>query len=137
VTLYQPTEAVVACDACGFAGLVGPRCRDWVAYQMAATEERWVRFAVCTVCGVTCVGPYHGGPLSRQPGPLRLGHGPVLVAEWQPAAPASAPGCPACGDPEGLLWSAADEAALGRARCPACWAGPLRLTDRRASHPGW
>lgn len=139
MTLIQPTEEVVACDACGFAGLIGPRCRDWVPYQMALSEERWVAFALCTACGVSCVRAYHGGPLSRQPAPLLLGTGPVRLASWEPAPPVSpdaAGRCPACGGLD-LLWAVPNPAALKRVSCPGCWAGPLRLTDRRASHPAW
>ena len=138
MSFIQPTETVVACDACGFAGLVGPRCRDWVAYRMATSEERWVRFAVCTACGVSCVRACHGGPLSRQPAPLAVAPGTVHVAPWELAPAGSDPGgCPSCGSADGLLWFVPEPSALNLALCPACWAGPLRLTEQRACHPGW
>ena len=138
MTLFKTTEVLVACDACGFAGLVGPRHQEWVPHQMATTAERWVRFAVCTLCGVTCVGPSFGGALGWQPAPLRLSHGTVQLAAWEAAEAGTAPDvCPACREPDGLLWWASDESELNRAWCPLCWAGPLRLTDGRASHPGW
>jgi hypothetical protein len=139
VTLYQPTEAVVVCDACGFAALVGPRCRDWVAYKMAVTEERWVWFGFCTGCGVSFVRPFDGGPLSRQPSPLSLRADSVQVAPWEmvPSGP-DAGVCPACGEAAGLLWLMPDPpTALNAVWCPICWGGPMRLTDVRASHPGW
>lgn len=138
MTLFQPTEDVVACDACGFAGLVGERGRDWMAYRMAGSEARWVLFAFCTACGISCVQGAGGGAISRQPAPLRVAAGAVPVAPWE-SAPAGSDrsGCPACGSADGLLWSVPEPSALNRVVCPACWTGPLRFTDRRASHPGW
>jgi hypothetical protein len=36
MTLLRMSEAVIACNACGFAGLVGQRYREWARYQMPA-----------------------------------------------------------------------------------------------------
>ncbi len=136
MTLIQPTESVLTCDVCGFAGLVGLRGRDWSPYRMAAVAERWVRFGFCTACGVSCVRPAFGGPLSRQPAPLARRGGAVPVSTWESVPDDSTPGvCPACGETDALLWWVSDPHT--RVRCPCCWAGPLRLTDHRASHPGW
>jgi DNA-directed RNA polymerase subunit RPC12/RpoP len=128
------TEKVVACSACGFAAIVGPRTREWQGYRTADAEHRVVCFRFCTACGITYVDA--NSRTSRQPGVLKVSGDSVVLAPWELVDP-SAADCPSCGNNEPLFGSSSAESELRNVVCPACWSGPVSFTDLKAVHPRW